>query len=164
MPTPHVNLDIGLDRRLSYLVKTVQFTRIVISILTVRSERKKLWEVKEKSLFCLCDSIGPSNCVDYWGIPRIHNMHSLSSLHTPHGLGIIILLYMYEEEGTLPKLTIDSLCIVNIYYLFITILWSISFIVLSFTYTICKEPKLDAWRFQSATPANCQYDCICQSK
>jgi hypothetical protein len=29
---------------------------------------------------------------------------------------------MYEEEGTLPKLTIDSLCIVNIYYLFITIL------------------------------------------
>ena len=34
------------------------------------------------------------------------------------------------------------------------------FMIFSVTYTICKEPNLDAQRFQNVTSANCQYEII----
>ena len=36
------------------------------------------------------------------------------------------------------------------------------FMVCSVTYTNCKGPKIDAYKSQSVTFANCQYETICQ--
>jgi hypothetical protein len=41
---------------------------------------------------------------------------------------------------------------------------STPFMVLSVMCTLCKGPKLDAYRSQSVMPANCQYDSIRQHK